>query len=213
MTGSPSGSPDSPPTGSSAAMAPPVPPLDVLVLQTAASLENLAVQSYSTAAELPFVVRGSARLRALVTRNRAHHLAHARAFNQAVVRAGGAPQHAADPLYATTVRRRLAAMTDPDTLVSLLTELEGNNAGTCTRYASLAERGGLRSLFVNVASVEAQHGAELLILRMLPENGTTAAHARGATARAVPAAAGTVGVPHAVYPTTAASAINEGAVR
>ncbi|MEV5957017.1 ferritin-like domain-containing protein [Streptomyces sp. NPDC051987] len=189
------------------------PPLAVLVLQTAASLENLAVQSYTTAAGLPFVVRGNARLRALVARNRAHHLAHAQAFNQAVVRAGGAPQHAADPLYAATVSSRLAAMTDPDSLVSLLTELEGNNAGTCTRYASLAEHGGLRSLFVNVASVEAQHGAELLILRTLPDDGATAAHPRGATARAVPAAAATAGVPHAVYPTASASAINEGAVR
>ncbi|WP_329215706.1 ferritin-like domain-containing protein [Streptomyces sp. NBC_01485] len=209
MTGSPSGSP----TGSPAVAAPPGAPLAVLVLQTAASLENLAVRSYTTAAGLPCVARGSARLRALVARNLAHHLAHAQAFNQAVVKAGGAPQHAADARYAATVSRRLAGLTDPDSLVSLLTELEGINAQTCTRYASLAEGGSLRSLFVNVASVEAQHGSELLILRTLPDGGDTAAHTTGATARAVPAAAGTAGIPHAAFPTGNASAINEGAVR
>ncbi|MFJ9558590.1 ferritin-like domain-containing protein [Streptomyces fuscichromogenes] len=203
MTGSPSGSP----------AASPVAPLAVLVLQTAAALENLAVQSYTTAAGLPFVVRGNARLRALVARNRAHHLAHAQTFNRAVVKAGGAPQHAPDVRYAAAVSRRLTGMTDADSLVGLLTELEGINAQTCTRYAGLAQGGRLRSLFVNVASVEAQHGTELLILRTLPAADDTATSPPGTTARTAPAAAGTAGIPHAAFPTADASAINEGAVR
>ncbi|GGN27875.1 hypothetical protein GCM10011578_063520 [Streptomyces fuscichromogenes] len=188
-------------------------PLAVLVLQTAAALENLAVESYTTAAGLPFVVRGNARLRELVARNRAHHIAHAQTFNRAVAKAGGAPQHAPDVRYAPTVSRRLAAMTDADSLVGLLIELEGINAQTCTRYASLAEGGRLRSLFVSVASVEAQHGSELLILPTLPDGGSAVTHATGAAVRAVPAAAGTAGIPHAAFPTGNASAINEGAVR
>lgn len=188
-------------------------PLNVQVLQTAAALENLIVASYTSAASMPFVASGGAGLRALIDRNKAHHTAHAQAFNQAVVKAGGAQQHAADPRYAASVAQVLAGTKDPSSLIGLLNELEGIIAQTCTRYASLAVGGTLRSMFVNVASVEAQHSAELLIVRTLldgghPEPGTTAADAR-----TIPAAAGTAGIPQAVYPTAGASAINEGVVR
>ena len=188
-------------------------PLDVQVLQTAAALENLAVTSYTSAAAMPFVVAGSPGLRALIDRNKAHHAAHAQAFNQAVAKAGGAQQHAADARYAASVAGRLAAMKDPSSLTGLLNELEGIIAQTCTRYASLAAGGALRSLFVNVASVEAQHSAELLIVRELLDGGHREPGVSAADARAMPAAAGTAGIPQAVYPTAGASAINEGVVR
>jgi hypothetical protein len=188
-------------------------PLDVQVLQTAAALENLAAESYTTAAGLPFVVNGSARLRALLARNAEHHRAHALAFNQAVAKAGGAQQTAADARFAPTVRPMLAAMTDPAPLAALLTELESVNAQTCTRFATLTQTGSLRGLFVDVASVEAQHGAELLVLRTLLDGGQADPGAGEAALRAMPAAAGTAGIPYATHPTADASAINEGAVR
>lgn len=188
-------------------------PLDVQVLQTAAALENLAVTSYTSAASMPFVAAGSAGLRALIARNLAHHTAHAQAFNQAVANAGGAQQHAVDARYAASVGRLLAGMKDPSSLAVLLNELEGIIAQTCTRYASLATRGALRSLLVNVASVEAQHGAELLIIRTLLDSGHPEPGASAADARALPAAAGAAGIPQVVYPTVDASAINEGVVR
>jgi tRNA isopentenyl-2-thiomethyl-A-37 hydroxylase MiaE len=175
------------------------------VLQTGAALANLAAESCTTAAGLPFVVNGSARLRALLTRNTDHHRAHAQAFNQALGTAGGAEQHAPDARYAETVRGRLAAMTDPAALADLLAELEDVNAQTCARFATLAESGSLRSLFVDIASVEAQHASELLVLRAL-----LGGHAEPS---AVPTAAGTAGIPHAVYPTGDSSAIDEGEVR
>jgi hypothetical protein len=188
-------------------------PLDVQVLQTAASLENLVVGSYATAARLPFVVNGNARLRDLVARNKAHHAAHAQAFNLSVRKAGGAEQQAADPRYSGSVGGMLAAMKDPVSLVGLLTELEDIVAQTCTRYAILAATGGVRSLFATVAPVEAQHGAELLIMRALLDDGRAGADATATQARALPAAVGTAGIPQAVYSTADASAINEGAVR
>jgi hypothetical protein len=188
-------------------------PLAVLVLQTAAALENLAVASYTTAAGLPFVAAGSAELRALIARNKAHHAAHAQAFNQAVAKAGGAQQHSADPRYAASLSRGLAAAKEASSLVGLLDELEGIIAQTCTRYATLAVDSSLRSLFVNVASVEAQHGAELLIVRSLLNSGHTDPGGSAAQVRALPAAVGTAGIPQVVYPTADASAINEGAVR
>jgi hypothetical protein len=187
-------------------------PFDVLLMQTAAALENLAVESYTSAAALPCVVNGSAHLRDLLAGNRDHHLAHAAALNQAIVTAGGAEQHAADARYAGIVGRRLAAMTDPASLADLLADLEGIGAQTCTRFAGLAGSGSVRSLLVKVASVDAQHGSELLILRTLTGGGHAEPGATGAAARAIPAAVGTVGIPHAAYPTADASAIDEGRV-
>ena len=188
-------------------------PLDVQVLQTAASLENLAVASYTTAARLPFVANGNGQLRALIARNTAHHTAHAQAFNLSVHKAGGAEQHGTDARYAASVGAILAAMKDPTSLVGLLTELEDIIAQTCTRYAILAAGGGVRSLFASVAPVEAQHGAELLIVRTLLDAGRTGPGATAADAAALPASDGTAGIPQAVYSTADASAINEGAVR
>ena len=197
-------------TGSTPSAAASEAPLDVQVLQTAASLENLAVASYTTAAKLPFVVGGSGQLRALIARNAAHHTAHAQAFNLSAHKAGGAEQHAADARYAANVRKILATTGDPTSLVGLFTELEDIIAQTCTRYAILATGGGVRSQFASVASVEAQHGAELLIVRTLLDAGR--AEPAG-TAAALPAAVGTAGIPLAVYLTADASAINEGVVR
>lgn len=200
-------------TGSPTTTAPPEAPLDVLVLQTAAALENLAVASYTSAADLPFVARGTAQLQALIARNLAHHRAHAQAFNRAVVQAAGAQQHAADARYAAIVSRRLAGTQDPASLVDLLTELESINAQSCTRFATLTEGGALRSLLVNVASVEAQHGSELLIVRTLLEGGHAVPGTTAAAARAIPAAVGIAGIPQAAYTTADASAIDEGRVQ
>ncbi len=186
--------------------------LAVMVLQTAAALENLAVASYATAAGKPFVAAGSAQLRALIARNQAHHAAHAAAFNEAVAKAGGAQQHSADPRYTASVGQSLAAAKDLSSLAGLLGELEDIIAQTCTSYATLAVGGGVRSLFVNIASVEAQHGAELLIIRKLLNSGHADLGAIVADARTLPAAVGTAGIPQAVYSTVEASAINEGAV-
>jgi hypothetical protein len=188
-------------------------PLDVQVLQTAASLENLAVASYTTAARLPFVVKGSEQLRALIARNKAHHTAHAQAFNLSVSKAGGVQQHGTDARYAASVGKILAGMKDPNSLVGLFTELEDIIAQTCTRYAILAANGSVRTLFASVASVEAQHGAELLIERTLLGVGRSGPGATAAAAKTLPAAVGTAGIPQAVYPTADASAIDEGAVR
>jgi tRNA isopentenyl-2-thiomethyl-A-37 hydroxylase MiaE len=153
------------------------------------------------------------RLRAAVARNGAHHTAHARAFNQALLQAGAARQLAPDPRYLATVRRRLASIEDPASLADLLTELESVNAQTCTRFAILAQDRELRSLLVDVASVEAQHSSELLVLRTLLDSGHAGPGPAEAAVRAVPATVGTAGIPYTVYPTAGASAINEGTVR
>jgi rubrerythrin len=186
--------------------------LDVQVLQTAASLENLAVSCYSAIARLPEIKAGDPLLASFLARTGAQHAAHAGAFNAAVARAGGKRQYAPDPRYAETVRQALASLTGVASVVSLLEALEDAKAQTYTRYASLASP-NLRSMFVSVAAVEAGHRSFLLaVLRLLSVGA-------GGLIRVIdrpgelPAAVGGGCFPHAFYPTTQSSAVDEGVVR
>ncbi len=186
--------------------------LAVQVLQTAASLENLAVASYASAARVPAVREGNPALAEFLRRTRAQHAAHATAFNAAVARAGGRAQHAPDPRYAVPVTRALAGLTNAASVVSLLESLEDVNAQSYTRYASLTAP-KLRMMFVSVATVEAAHRSFLLTALKLLTVGDASLLAAPAAAPGLPDAAGAAGFPRAFYPTAQASAINEGAVR
>jgi hypothetical protein len=191
----------------------PVGTLDVQVLQTAASLENLAVASYESAERLAVVKRGNPALALFIARSKAQHAAHAAAFNAAAAKAGGAAQHAADPRYAASVYRELAHLTDPAAVVDLLESLEDVNAQSYTRYASLASSHAARALFVSVAVDEAAHRSFLLAALQLLTTGPTDLVRFPTTAGQLPAVIGTECFPHAFYPTADASAIGEGAVR
>src|SRR5579875_646930 len=154
----------------SATASPPAAALPTMLLQTAASLENLLVDAYTTALGLPCLkdAAANAGLRAFLTAARGHHAAHANGFNAAVRRLGGAPQYAPDPRFAATVPRDLAALTDPASVASLLAALEDTAAQSYVRFTALAPAGGARGQFAAVAPVEAQHRAVLLIAHALP---------------------------------------------
>jgi hypothetical protein len=195
--------------------------LDVQVLQTAASLENLAVSCYTATARLAAVRTGDPLLASFLARTRTQHAAHADAFNAAVARAGGKRQHAPDPRYAGPVRQALASLTGVASMasvLSLLETLEDAKAQTYTRYASLAGP-GLRSVFVSVAAVEAGHRAFLLgALKLLSVggggfSGGSGGHGGSGRLAGLPGVVGGSCCPHAFYPTTDSSAVDEGVVR
>jgi hypothetical protein len=187
--------------------------LDVQVLQTAASLENLAVAAYQAAARLELGKHGYPALGSFVARSQQQHAAHAAAFNAAVTRAGGAAQHAADPRYAATVHADMLHLTEAEPVVSLLEALEDVNAQSYTRYASLATSGALRRLFVSVAVAEAGHRSFLLAAQSLLSVGPFDLLRFPTDPGELPAAIAGKCVPLAFYPTSDASAIDEGAVR
>jgi hypothetical protein len=190
--------------------------LDVQVLQTSASLENLAVAAYAAAARLPAIRASDPALLAFIARTRIQHAAHAAAFNTAAVRAGGGPQHKADPRYSVAVSRALAGPNDAASVVSLLESLEDLKAQSYTSYAGLAGP-RLRGLFVSVAGVEAAHRSILVALAKLLGAGMTDliadGPASGSSLSGWPGAIGAGSLPDAFYPTAQASAIDEGAVR
>ncbi|MEV6424849.1 ferritin-like domain-containing protein [Streptomyces sp. NPDC051662] len=186
---------------------------DIMALRTAASLENLAVSVYRTAAELPFIKDGNATIQEFIATTAQHHEEHAKAFNTAAVQAGGQPQTGTDPKYAPVVQKALRAARTPEDVITLALSLEDVAAQTYTKNVGPAGTARLRRLFASVAPVEAQHRATLLTMQSLLGSGDTDLIAIPTDADTLGAAAGTVGFPDTFYPTGKASPISEGAVR
>lgn len=186
---------------------------DVMALQTAASLENLAVDVYVTAAALPFIKDGNATVKAFVERTTAQHRAHAQAFNAAAVQAGGREQTGPDPKYAAVVQRTLPTIKGPADVVKLAITLEDVAAQTYTKNVVQVSDPALRRLFGSVAPVEAQHKAVLLAVQALLAGNLAWQIKLPPDAGALPAAAGSVGFPDAFHPTKDASPITEGIVK
>ena len=186
---------------------------DIQALQTAASIENLAVSVYTTAAGLPFIKDGNKTVAAFITKTTAQHQAHAQAFNAAATQAGGKAQTAPDPKYAAVVKQKLPSIKTPADVVALAITLEDVAAQTYTKNVSQVTDAQLRKLFASVAPVEAQHRSVLLAVQALLASGDASLIAIPTDVAKLPAAAGSVGFPDAFYPTTMASPISEGAVQ
>lgn len=185
---------------------------DVMALQTAASIENLAVSVYTSAAGLDFIKSGNATVAAFITRTTAQHQAHAQAFNAALAQAGAKTRTGPDPKYAAVVKSALPGLKGPGDVVALAITLEDVAAQTYTKYVSLASTASLRTLFGSVAPVEAQHRTVLLSVQALLNANDADLVAIPTDAAKLPDAAGSVGIPDTFYPTTKASPISEGAV-
>jgi Ferritin-like domain len=187
---------------------------DVAILQTAASIENLAVSTYTTALRLPFVGGADANpvVKAFATKTLAQHTDHATAFNAAVVRLGGKAQNAPDPKYAKIVQAALPTIKGPGDAVSLAITLENVAAQTYTKNVSQVGSSPLRQLFGSVAAVEAQHRAVLLAVAALLGSGNADLVALPPDVAKLPRAAGGAGFPDAFYPTSMAAPMTEGAL-
>jgi hypothetical protein len=186
---------------------------DIMALQTAASIENLAVSVYKTAATLPFIKNGNKVVSTFIAMTTAQHVAHGQAFNAAATAAGGKAQTAPDPKYAAIVKQALPSIKNSADVVKLAITLEDVAAQTYVSYVGKVDNAQLRRLFASVAPVEAQHRATLLAVQALLANGDANLIAIPTDVAKLPAAAGSVGFPNAFYPTKNASPISEGAVK
>lgn len=186
---------------------------DIMALQTAASIENLAVSVYQTAAGLPFIKNGNKTVAAFIAKTTQQHQAHAKAFNAAATQGGGKAQTGPDPKYAAIVKQTLPSIKTPADVVKLAITLEDVAAQTYTKNVGQVSDPQLRRLFASVAPVEAQHRSTLLSVQALLAAGDASLIAIPTDAAKLPAAAGTVGIPDTFYPTKDASPISEGAVK
>ncbi|MFE2722161.1 ferritin-like domain-containing protein [Kitasatospora sp. NPDC059327] len=186
---------------------------DIKALQTAASLENLAVSVYQTSAALPFIKDGNKTVAAFIAKTTEQHQAHAKAFNAAATAAGGQAQNKPDPKYKAVVDQTLPTIKTPADVVKLAITLEDVAAQTYTKNVSQVSNADLRKLFASVAPVEAQHRAVLLAVQALLAGNAADLITIPVDPAKLPAAAGSVGFPDAFYKTDNASPITEGAVQ
>jgi hypothetical protein len=196
---------------------------DVQVLQTAASIENLAVATYKTALTLPYI--GGATANGVVTKfatvTMGQHVQHADAFNSAIRSLGAKAQNKPDPAFVPVVNKAVAGLANATAaqgalgVVGLALELENIAAETYIKDTTLVKSTSNKELFASIMGIEAQHVAVLLAVQaLLTANAPQLISlSEPATVEALPAAAGSVGFPNAFYKTSSAAPDSQGAVK
>lgn len=189
--------------------------MDVQMLQTAASIENLAVATYATALTLDFIGGASANpvVKTFAERTKAQHQEHADAFNAASTRLDGKAQDQPDPVLLGVVNNAKPSLTGPEQVVDLAIELEDGAAQTYVANTGTYSNRNARAVAASIMGVEAQHVAILKAVKALLAGGAADLIALPPDASKLPAAAGSVGFPVAFHPTTNARPANEGAVQ
>lgn len=187
--------------------------LDIQILQTASSLEILAVSTYGAALSLPFIADGNAVIRTFAMTTRSQHDDHRVAF-QAQTQALGAPiQMNPNPKYVPIVNQAVPGLRAPNDVVQLAAVLEEVATETYLANLALLEDTRSKTLMGSVMGVECQHLATLRAVSALLTGGAPQLVAIPTNVAALPAAAGSVGFPEPLQGTDMASPPAEGAVR
>jgi hypothetical protein len=189
--------------------------MDVQMLQTAASIENLAIATYDVALTLDFIGGASANpvVKAFVQKTKEQHQQHVAAFNAAATRLGGKAQDQPDPVLLGVVNNAKPGLTGPAQVVDLAISLEDGAAQTYVANTGAYANKNARTVAASIMGVEAQHVAVLNAVKALIAGGAADLIALPPDAAKLPAAAGSVGFPNAFYPTTDARPATEGAVQ
>jgi rubrerythrin len=188
--------------------------IDVMQLQTAVSLELLAVATYEAALTLPFIKDGNPVIIKFAETTMSQHDEHRQAFSAQTEALGGTDQTATNPKYTPIVEAAKAKLAAPIDVVELAATLE--EAATDTYLADLSRFTDVtsRTLMASVMGVECQHLATLLAVGALLDGGAPELIAIpiGADIAKLPAAAGSVAFPDAFADVSLASPPEEGAV-
>lgn len=188
-------------------------PLDVQILQTAASLEALAVGAYKAAIDLPFIKNGNELILTFAQTTMRQHSEHGAAFNAQARNLGGKSQSRPNPKYAKIVASARPSLKTPGDVVMLASALETVATQTYVKNASLLADTPTKALMASVTGVEAQHLATLRAVAGLLGSGHTELIALPPMVAKLPAAAGGIAFPKPFETTEQASPPQEGAVR
>ncbi|GAC1586275.1 MAG: hypothetical protein NVS3B21_00270 [Acidimicrobiales bacterium] len=187
--------------------------IDVQMLQTASSLERLAVATYAAALTLPFIKDGNAVVVKFAQTTMAQHDAHKMAFQSQTTALGGKPQDAPNPKYAPIVEAAKPTLTTPAAVVKLAATLEQVARDTYLSDLAMFTDLKSRSIMASVMGVETQHLATLRAVGALLAANAPTLIAIPVDASKLPAAAGSVAFDKP-YPTaTMASPPAEGAIQ
>lgn len=143
--------------------------LDVQMLQTAASVENVLVSAYDTILGLPSFTAPTANgvVKNLFVAARDHHTQHAAACNELAQALGGRTQTGANAFLAAAVTRARAALADLAGAVELALELEQTAAQTYQFDLGLLADVNARRMAGSILGVECQHAGMLRVIRGL----------------------------------------------
>jgi hypothetical protein len=186
--------------------------LDVQILQTASSLEKLAVATYGAALTLPFIKDGNKVVVAFAQTTMSQHDEHRKAFQAQTTSLGGKVQDAPNPKYAPVVEAAKPTLKTPVDVVKLAATLENVARDTYLADLAMFSDANTRFLMATVMGVETQHLATLRAVQALLEGGGAALIAIPTDVTKLPAAAGAVGFPDAIPKPKLASPPAEGAV-
>ncbi len=188
--------------------------IDVMQLQTAVSLELLAVATYEAALTLPFIADGNPVIVAFAETTRDQHDEHRQAFSAQTEALDGTDQTETNPKYTPIVEDAKPTLMAPLDVVNLAATLE--QVATETYLANLSRFTDVTSrvLMASVMGVECQHLATLRAVAALLEGGAPELIAipLGDGVAQLPAAAGSVAFPEPFPGVTMASPPEEGAV-
>lgn len=169
--------------------------LDIQMLQTASSLEALAVATYNAALGLPFIANGNAVIKAFAETTSSQHNEHKQAFQAQTEALGGERQDEPNPVFAAVVEEAMPSLTDPLAVVNLAATLEKVATDTYLVDLTMFEDTESKAIMGSVMGVESQHLSTLRAVGALLEGGGEALIAIPTDLAALPAAAGSVAFP------------------
>jgi len=189
-------------------------PLDIQILQTAVSLELLAVATYGAALTLPFIMSGNPVIVAFAQTTMKQHDEHRDAFSAQTVALGGKDQTATNPKYTPVVEAAKPKLKTAADVVGLAMTLEQVATETYLSDLNMFTDTKSRVLMASVMGVECQHLATLRAVNALLAGAPDLIKIPlGADVAKLPAAAGNVAFPDAFEGVTMASPPAEGAVK
>ena len=169
--------------------------VDVQILQTASSLEVLAVATYEAALGLPFIANGNEVVKTFAMTTKDQHDEHRQAFQAQTESLGGEVQDQPNPPNQAVVDEALPTLQSPADVVGLAATLEEVATDTYLANLSLLEDVETRSLMGSVMGVECQHLATLRAVAALLDGGAENLIAIPTMVGQLPAAAGSVAFP------------------
>lgn len=187
--------------------------LDIQILQTASSLEILAVATYGAALGLDFIANGNPVIRAFAMTTMQQHDDHRVAFQAQTEALQGRVQTNPNPKYTPVVEQAKPTLRTPANVVTLAATLEEVATETYLADLTLLEETRAKTIFASVMGVECQHLATLRAVGALLAGNAPELIAIPTNVAALPAAAGSVAFPEPLQGKDNASPPEEGAVR
>lgn len=169
--------------------------LDIQILQTASSLERLAVNTYQTALGLPFIKNGNQVVVKFAETTMSQHDEHRKAFIAQTTALGGKGQDQPNPKFAAVVAQVAPTLKTPADVVKLAATLEKTATDTYLEDLTMLGDDKSKKLMGSIMGVESQHLATLRAVGALLAGGAPELIAIPTDVAKLPAAAGSVAFP------------------